>query len=110
MQDKNKTTIIIMVVISLFIAALGFICGVLVYSQLTAQIAANGSGELIVEGYDIAGLINSAGQAGALVLSVMIVAASLAAILLQWLGYALVKLIKGVYKNQQGNNTQNNID
>ena len=99
-----------MIVISVFIAAMGFICGIVVYSQLTSQIAANSSGDLVVEGVDLSGMISMAGNAGALVISALIVAASLVAVLLQWLGYGLVKLIQGVYKNQQGNNTQNNID
>ena len=111
MQSKNKTTIIVMIVISVFIAAMGFICGIVVYSQITSQITAT-SGDLVVEGFDVSGMISSAGNAGALIISALIVAASLAAVLLQWLSYALVKLIKGVYKNQnnniQGNDIQNN--
>lgn len=101
MEKKSSKPIVIMIAVSAVILILGFLCGVGVYSQLTAQIASN-SGELIINGADVSGIVGMAGNAGALVLSALIVGASFVAVLIQWLGYGLVKLIKGVYdKNNQ---------
>ncbi len=108
MEKRSKKPIVIMIVSSVIILILGFICGVAVYAQLTAQIAANSS-SLVIEGTDVSGILGMAGNAGALVLSVLIVGASLVAVLLQWLVYGIVLLIKKAYANDNNNNsTQNN--
>ena len=108
MEKKSKKPIVIMIVTSVIILILGFICGIAVYAQITAQIASNSS-EMIIDGTDVSGILGMAGNAGALVLSVLIVGASLAAVLLQWLVYGIVLLIKGVYaKNNNNTPTQNN--
>lgn len=101
MEKKGSKPIVIMLVISAIILILGFMCGVGVYYQLTEQIATNNSG-VFIDGTDVSGVLGMVGNAGALVISVLIVGVSLVAVLVQWLGYALVKLIKGIYnKNKQ---------
>ncbi len=93
MEKKSKKPIIIMIVTSVIIIALGMICGVAVYSDLIDQMVPGESG-IYVDGTDVSGLVNSFGQMGALVLSTLVVCAALLAVLVQWLTYFIVRLIK----------------
>ena len=95
-----------MIITSAIILILGFICSVAVYSQLTAQIASNSS-SLVIDGTDVSGILGMAGNAGSLVLSVLIFGASFVAVLLQWLCYGIVLIIKGIYANKTAAQVQN---
>ena len=106
MEMKSKKTIFIMIITSAIILILGFICSVAVYSQLTAQIASNSS-SLVIDGTDVSGILGMAGNAGSLVLSVLIFGASFVAVLLQWLCYGIVLIIKGIYANKTAAQVQN---
>ena len=85
-----------MVIISLIIVVLGFVCAVGLYSGLTSEIAKGADSELVLQGYDIVDISEKAGKAGALVLSVLTVLASFALVAVQWISFAIVKAIKGV--------------
>ena len=101
MEMKSKKTILIMIITSAIILILGFICSVAVYSQLTAQ------SSLVIDGTDVSGILGMAGNAGSLVLSVLIFGASFVAVLLQWLCYGIVLIIKGIYANKTAAQVQN---
>lgn len=89
-----------MVIISLIILVLGVLCAGGLYSGLSAEIA-NGAGEqLIVGGTDIVPIIGASGKIGAMVISCLIVSASMVLVMIQWIGYAIIKLIaKAVRSN-----------
>lgn len=91
---KNKNTVTIMLVISLIVIVLGLICGVSVYYEVTSRVAASSGSGVYIDGSDFSGLVDLLGQAGAFILSAVIVGASFFAVGMQWVLYFIVKLIK----------------
>ena len=110
-NGKKKNSVTIMLVISLIVIVLGFICGVCVYYEVTSQVAASSGldGGLYIDGSDFSGLVDLLGQAGAFILSAVIVGASFFAVGIQWFIYFIVKLIKNhLAKNNQPQTYMNN--
>ena len=93
-NTKKSKAIPVMIIISLIIIVLSVVCSVAVYQTLIDQIG-HGSGEsLVVEGVDIVPIVGGAGKAGAAVVSGVIAAIGFAAVALQWIVYAIVRLVK----------------
>ena len=102
-NKKNKNPVTIMLVISLIVIVLGLTCGVAVYYELSNQIAAQSGGGLYIDGADFSGIVELVGQAGAFVLSALIIFASFFAVAIQWITYFIIKAIRNhsAKKNQQ---------
>ena len=100
MEGTTKSKVIpTMAIISVIIIVLGIICSIAFYSVISAEIAQGADAELYVEGTNVAAAANKAGNLGAAVLSGLIVAVSFVLVVLQWMGYLVVKLIKSAMKN-----------
>lgn len=87
-----------MIVMSVIIIILGIISAVALYSGVSSEIAKSSGEELIVQGTDIAAIAGKAGNAGAAVLSGIVVAASFVLVVLQWLSYAVILIVKKLIK------------
>ncbi len=104
-EQKKSKVIPTMAVISVLIIVLGILCAVGFYSGVSAEIA-KGSGEtLVFEGIDMAAIAGKAGNAGAAVLSGLIVCASFLIVIVQWVLFAVVKIIKSAVKSASNNNS-----
>ena len=85
-----------MAAISAILLIIGFLCGIGTYFQISAQLdAANNN--VFIDGTDITNILHLLGNAGAFVISVLIVGISFLAVLAQWLIYGIVMLIKSIY-------------
>ncbi len=106
--DKKKSkTVPAMAVVSVVIIVLGILCAFAFYSTLTNEIAQGAGEQLVVEGTDIVPIVGNAGKAGAAVLSGLIVAGSFVLVAFQWIGYVLVRIIKGLFTKVSTVNTDN---
>lgn len=101
MAKKRKNPVMIMAIVSVIIIVLGIACGVGVYYDCTNQLSDLDSG-IYVDGADFSGLIYVLGQAGAFVISALIVAAGFLVVLIQWAVYFIVKLIKNMIEKKKG--------
>ena len=99
MEQKKSKVVPVMIVISVIIIILGILCAVGFYSAVSAEIAKGSGSELIFEGVDAAALAQKAGNAGAAVLSGLIAAASFLIVLVQWIVFAVVKIIRAAARS-----------
>ena len=102
-NKKKKNPVTIMLVISLIVMILGVACGAAVYYEISNQIAAQSGGGVYIDGADFSGIVELMGQAGAFVLSALIIFASFFAVAIQWITYFIIKAIRNhsAKKNQQ---------
>ena len=106
--EKKKHTKKIMAITSVIIIVLGMVAATGVYYELTNQIYSQANG-VIFDGSAYSKLIAMIGNAGVLVISVLIVLASFFAVGLQWLTYFLVYVIKeAANRKKQQNMYMNN--
>lgn len=110
-NEKKKHTKRVMAILSVIIIVLGMTAATGVYYELSNQINSQSSG-LYIDGSDVSGIVALIGNAGVLVISVLIVLASFFAVGLQWLSYFVVNLIKEAIngKKQQNMYMNNNYN
>ncbi len=95
MQKKSKKPLLIMTAVSVMILIFGFLASVAVYTQLTSQITLD-SNAVTVDGTDFSGILSVIGSAGAFVIGALFAAVSIIVILIQWLIFGIVILIKSL--------------
>ncbi|MBQ5566208.1 MAG: hypothetical protein IIT42_05165 [Clostridia bacterium] len=101
MENLNHKKIIkIMAVISIIIMVLGFVCGIVVYYEISSQITP-AEGGIYIDGTDVSGLIAFLGKAGLLIISAAAVVISGCIVMVQWLIYGVIRLIISIVKNSK---------
>ena len=102
MEKKKKNNgIVPMVIISILIIVLGIIGAVALYSDLTSEIARNAGAQFFIDSFDIVAISGKAGNAGAAVISALIVVVSIILVIIQWIGYGITRAIKKLLSNDK---------
>ena len=99
--QKKSRAVPAMIVISVSVLVLGILCAGGLYSALSAEIAGGAGEQLVVGGTDIAPVIGASGRIGAMVLSCLLVAASMILVMIQWIVYAVIRFIVSAVKNNK---------